>query len=311
MSIWKAIRVQACCLALVATSLSGRAAESVVLDTATTYQTTRSWGAPSGLSGNPEALLDPLMDELVNTMGLTRLRFEPPRRDWEDPLNDDADPLHVNPDAFIKTTVDDRVKTVFLPFMQRVEANGEHFEFYVSPSFFDGGSSGSAPAWLLNSPGEYAEWAGTFLQYLRSQYKLEADFYSICNEAGNNNAFSASVVAGLGRTLGPRLEALGFRTRLEFPECVSADTSWSYLQSTQNDAELWRYVGLVSYHLYGGNNSRTNIRDFAVARQLPTAQTEYMGLNLNWLYDDLTLGGVSTWEFYALNDLLPLNTSRT
>ncbi len=36
-----------------------------------------------------------------------------------------------------------------------------------------------------------------------------------------------------------------------------------------------------------------------------------MGLNLNRLYDDLTLGGVATWEYYALNDILPLNSTRT
>jgi hypothetical protein len=104
---------------------------------------------------------------------------------------------------------------------------------------------------------------------------------------------------------------MGFRTRIQFPECVSADASWNYIQSTQNDSELWRHVGLVSYHLYGGNSARPLIRDFAWARNLPTGQTEYMGLSLNHLYDDLTLGGVATWEFYALNDLLPLNSSRT
>ena len=300
-------------LALVATVIPCRAnaAESLTIDTAVRYQTVRSWGAPAGLIGNPDSLLDPLLDELVETLGLTRLRFEPPRREWEDAVNDDADPFHVNPDAFQKPGTDLRVSKIFLPFKRRVEARGEHFEFYVSPSFFDGGSSGTAPAWLLNSPGEYMEWACAFLQYLRSRHNLHADFYSICNEAGNNNTFTAGVVAAMIKALAPHLEALGFRTRIEFPECVSADTSWSYIQNTQNDAELWRWVGLVSYHLYGGNNSRTNIRDFTWTRNLPTGQTEYMGLNLNWLYDDLTLGGVSTWEYYALNDILPVNSSRT
>jgi len=81
-------------------SLRASAAEWVVIGTSTRYQTIRSWGAPSGLIGNPDDLLDLLLEELANTLGLTRLRFEPPRREWEDTVNDDADPFQLNPDPF-------------------------------------------------------------------------------------------------------------------------------------------------------------------------------------------------------------------
>jgi hypothetical protein len=64
--------------------LRSHAAESVAVDIGTQYQTIRSWGAPAGLIGNPDRLLGPILDELVFTLGLTRLRFEPPRREWED-----------------------------------------------------------------------------------------------------------------------------------------------------------------------------------------------------------------------------------
>jgi hypothetical protein len=42
------------------------------------------------------------------------------------------------------------------------------------------------------------------------------------------------------------------------------------------------------------------IRDFALAKGLATGQTEFMGLTVNHLYDDLTLGGVSYWCIYGL-----------
>jgi len=58
------------------------AAESVVIDSATHCQTIRSWDAPAGLLANRDVLLHPLLDELVDTLGFTRLRFEPPRREW-------------------------------------------------------------------------------------------------------------------------------------------------------------------------------------------------------------------------------------
>jgi len=187
-----------------------------------------------------------------------------------------------------------------VPFKQRVEANGDPFDMYVSPSFFDGGSSGSAPAWLLHSPGEYAEYATAFLLHLKNTHNVTANYYCICNEAGNNNAFTAAVVGRMIKALGPRLEALGLATRIEFPECVSASASWNYIQALRDDPEVWRYVGVVTYHLYGSNDPyRSSIRDFAASRGLPTGQTEYMGLTMNHLYEDMTLGGVSYWEVYG------------
>ncbi len=42
------------------------------------------------------------------------------------------------------------------------------------------------------------------------------------------------------------------------------------------------------------------LRDFAPARGLPTAQTEFMSLTIDHLYDDLTIGGTSYWEVYGL-----------
>ena len=51
-----------------------------------------------------------------------------------------------------------------IPFKRAVEANGEPFNIYVSPSFFNGGSSGAAPSWLLNNPGEYADYSDASLQ---------------------------------------------------------------------------------------------------------------------------------------------------
>jgi len=275
------------------------------------YQTILGWGAPAGLFWLPDQLVDEIIEESVNGLGLTRLRFEPPRREWEDVLNDDGDPYHIRWEAFKTARTDAFVAKILLPFKGRVEANGEHFSLYVSPSFFDGGSSGSAPAWLLYSPAEYAEWASAMLIYLRDKHKIVADYYCICNEAGNNNAFTPIIVGEMIKELGRRMKSLGIPTKIQFPECVNANMSWDYIRALEKDEEVWSFIGLVSYHLYGNNSARPQIRDFAWKRGLPTGQTEFMGLTVNHLYDDLTLGGVSYWEFYALNDYLRVNPSRT
>ena len=267
------------------------------------HQTILGWGATVGAGKGqhfPEYLRQQLLDAAVNDLGLTRARFEIPRREWEDVHNDDADANHVNWSAFKTADTDRRMQEWILPFKKRIEANGEHFCMYVSPSFFAGGSSGSVPQWMLDDPAEHAEWASAFLEYIKKKHDLTADYYSICNEAGNNNAFSPQVVAKAIKALGPRIKSMGLPTRIQFPECVNAGASWQYIQKTQDDAEMWSYVGLVTYHLYGSLAERPLIRDFAYKRGLPTGQTEFMGTTINHLYDDLVQGGVSYWEHYGL-----------
>ncbi len=291
----------------------------VTLNPSIQYQTILGWGASA--SSPPwtcQLLREAVIHEAVNELGLTRLRLELPSgnrsdtRAWEQ-QNDDWDPLNINWPAFNTADADKRITEMVIPFKRAVEANGEPFNIYVSPSFFNGGSSGAAPAWLLNNPGEYAEFALAYLLNLRDVHGIEADFYCILNEAGNNNPFNASVVAEMIKTLGPRLQAAGFSTKMQFPECVNAQVAWNnYIQNVKGDDEMWSRVGCLSYHLYGTNDPyRSHIGNLGVSMHLPTAQTEFMDLTMNHLYDDLTLGAVSYWEIYGLGQCLQWNTSNT
>jgi hypothetical protein len=314
---------KALALALMTAIMYGTIAQAndvtVVIDPKVRHQTILGWSAtPWNPRVTPE-LRDQVVDELVNELGLTRLRWGHPSgnrgnvRNWEWE-NDDGDPFNINWSAFSTEAADAHISRWILPFKRRVEANGDPFELWISPSFFDGGSSGSVPAWLLHNPGEYAEYATSLLLYLKDKYGIEANHYVICNEAGNNNAFSPAVVGRMIKTLGPGLRALGLPTRIQFPDCVNAHASWRYIQTLKDDPEVWEYTNLITYHWYGKNNqdSMTNIRDFALLKGLPTGQTEYMSLTINHLYDDLTLGGVSYWSIYGMRrtiEFQPNNTS--
>jgi O-glycosyl hydrolase len=291
----------------------------VTLYPAVQYQTILGWGAASwSPPWVKQSLREALIRDAVNELGLTRLRLELPSgngadaRAWEW-LNDDWDPLTTNWSAFNTAASDGRIAEMIVPFKEAVEANGDPFNLYVSPSLFDGGSSGAAPIWLLNNPGEYAEFALSYLLNLKNSFDIEADFYCILNEAGNNNPFNASVVAQMIKTLGPMLEASGLSTRIEFPESVNAQAAWnSYIQNVMGDEDVWPYVGCLSYHLYGTNDPyRSYIRDLGLSMSVPTAQTEYMNLNMNYLYDDLILGGVSYWEIYGLGQCFEWNPNNT
>jgi len=131
------------------------------------------------------------------------------------------------------------------------------------------------------------------------------------NEPGNQNSFYAPVLARMIKALGPRMQAAGLSTKIVYPECEYAAASWNFIQTVQADAEMWPYVGLLSYHLYGDNTPRPQIRDFGLARGLPTAQTEFMWLDINYLYDDLTLGGVSEWNIFGIGQCFSINRDGT
>ncbi len=293
------------------------AAVTVTVDTADTHQTLRGWGCVlPWLMDVPDPLVAQIIDVGVNDLGLNCFRYECPagwstdvtRWEW---LNDDDDPCHINWDAFNTADLDAKIAKWVLPVKQAVEANGEPFYLQVSPSWFDGGSSGSIPVWMFRNAGEYAEWAEALLLRLRDAHGIEADYYTICNEAANNNAFtSAAVVAKMIKTLAPRLAEHGFATRFAFPESINAYAAYSAIQQVAGDDELWDLVDVITYHLYGGTDYRDDLWAFAAPRGIQTAQTEFLGSSsftnvVDNLYNDMTVANVSEWEVYGMGFPVP------
>jgi O-glycosyl hydrolase len=289
------------------------------------YQTIRGWGGTGGqntqFEGTPPYLINQIINESVDGLGLTGLRYECYQgsysqsyamcRSWEW-TNDNGSPDTTSWGAFDTTAVDNYMQNLFVPWKNKVVSNGEPFSFYESPSWYLNGSTGDIPAFLRYSPGEYAEYLISNLLYLRNKYGLTADYVTICNEAGNNNVFTPQLIDTMMQTVGPRLQTAGLSTKIQFPECVSAQTTWNYIQALQNDASVWPYVKCLSYHLYGTNDPyRSLINNFAQSKGIPTAQTEYVGLGIDLLFQDLTLGGVSYWDFYGNGDYMPLNANNT
>jgi hypothetical protein len=94
-------------------------------------------------------------------------------------------------------------------------------------------------------------------------------------------------------------------TKVALNEGIDARSTWEYIDALRGDRALWRYIGLLNWHLYGTNDPyRSQIRDFGMARGIPTAQTEFPAHVYN-LADDLTLGGVSYWTRYHIADRGP------
>ena len=72
-------------------------------------------------------------------------------------------------------------------------------------------------------------------------------------------------------------------------------------------------MGRMSYHHYGNADPyRAYIREFSKGKGIRTAQTEMDPNDVNDLYADLTLGGVSYWETsYSFSNILRANAGHT
>ncbi|HUT88567.1 MAG TPA: hypothetical protein VMY37_03670 [Thermoguttaceae bacterium] len=274
------------------------------------HQTILGFSAMPWYLGIAPEVRDEVLDEAVDELGLTWEHWTVPSgnrsnaRCWEW-VNDDGDPLHINWPAFGTKDVDRSVRTWVVPFKQRVEARGDRFGLAITQTFHNGGSTGPVPQWLIEDPEEFAEYAVSLLLHLKKTHGIEADYYVICKDAGTagDNPFSVEVVTQMTKAVGPRLRAAGLRTSILFPECHDANTSWRFIQAAKDDADLWPFVGMIGYHVYGDeshNSDRGKIRRFAVAKGMPTGHAGSDQLSIDALYDDLTVGGVSYWSISGL-----------
>ena len=195
-------------LALSSLCLAQEAACRVEVKPEIRYQIIYGWGklTPWYLPAHP-LQRDQCIEAAVNDFGINRLRFEglcgnaQDRRSWEW-LNDN-DPTVINWNGFNTTQLDAKVTEWVVPWKKAVEARGEPFNLYVSPSFYYGGSSGNLPFWMERDPREYAEWMTATLLRLRDTHGITADYVSICNEAGHNNAFTPQVTLTMMKALMP------------------------------------------------------------------------------------------------------------
>ena len=181
---------------IVAAALLGPAVASatitVTINPGVQYQVFHGWGATPINAPATDALRDQVIDLAVNDWGLTRLRLEPPNAtqatfkpyEW---FNDNGDPNVINWAGIDTTRFDSQVTRWILPFKQRVETNGDSLDLYISPSFY---TTSPIPIWKFNSAGEYAEFAMSLMLRLRDVFGITANYYCICNEAGNSNPFT-------------------------------------------------------------------------------------------------------------------------
>jgi hypothetical protein len=303
-------------LLLALTSIDVYAQDTIRVDPAIRFQTIEGWGHGGGILGHTggarsmldSSVADPvnyqMLDYLVDDLGLTgsRLWEVGPRTDGTGMDNGDCDSIDWS--KFQSGTLLATDADYLLYFSHRVLDEGFQPSFYSSPGYPTHATD--QKPWVMYHPGERAQQIWASALYLKNRYGIITNYAVIYNEPSGN--LTSGLLADDIKALGPRLAALGLKTKSQFAEAVAPQNDWGFITPVQNDPDLWQYVGRLSYHNYGtADPYRSYIRDFALSRGIATAQTEMGNPTFDDLYSDLTLGGVSYWEvgFSSSNTLVP------
>jgi hypothetical protein len=281
------------------------AQDSVTINPAAQFQTIEGWGHGGGVLGGTggaatmldSAIANPvnyqLLDYLVDDLGLTGTRTWEvgPRTDGTGTDNDDCDVIDWTKFQSGTLTAQDAGYLVY--FRDKILAKGFQPSFYSSPGYPTHATD--QKPWIMYHPGERAQQIWASALYLKNTYGININYDVIYNEP--QGTVTSAVLADDIKALGPRLVANGLTTKSQFAEAVAPQTDWNFITPVQNDADLWPWVGRLSYHNYGtADPYRSDIRDFGLSHSLTTAQTEMGNPTFDDLFADLTLGGVSYWE---------------
>jgi hypothetical protein len=231
------------------------------------------------------------LDFLADDLGLTGTRTWEvgPRIDGTG--TDDGDCDVVDWKLFEADTFSSADADYLLHFQNHVLANGFQPSFYSSPGYPTHATD--QKPWVMSHPGERAQQIWASALYLKTNYGINISYGVIYNEP----SLLYSILADDIKALGPRFIANGLTTQVQYAEAVAPLTDWNYITPVQNDADIWPFVGRISYHTYGtADPYRSFLRDYGLAKGLTTAQTEMGNPTFDDLFNDLTLAGVSYWE---------------
>jgi O-glycosyl hydrolase len=265
---------------------------TVTVDVSRRFQTIQGFGTTERLFDDPHVTetFDPvtqraavvippaeqakILDALYGDLGLTRVRWLPEGSKAGvggiEPVNDNADPEVTDLSKF---SFGWKKSDGHIDFVKSVRLRGVT-AFFASPL--------SLESWMTESdPAEYVEWALVLLRRWRD-LGVEMPYFSIVNEPGHPSRFwSGQWLREVVKRLGAKLEGEGFTTKLVVPDDLNPSQAMQRLQIVLADPEARRHVGALAYHLYGGPESRSAVKQLSEQYGIPVWMTEYF--DADWM----------------------------
>lgn len=307
----------------------------IELDQEKTYQTIDGWGAIANplASGAIRDTLLPHIDSLIhlaiNEVGITRLKISLPAGaedsvdyfqkiidneitydDYKltryNIVNDNDDPFTADPSGFQMNQTKYVFEKEILPFKQLVENNND--DFYLNFVFVNFENSHPEPSDFnhADDPEEYAEFINYTWQFLDNEYGFTPDGLEVILEPDNTaceNYFQRNLPPVI-EALGNRFEMNGYEPEIMVPSTLSLTNVKSYFNEVEKNPDALKYVDVIVYHRYGGNNdtlAQAEIVELAEKHNLKTAMLEYdKNGDVEELHYDLKHNNVVAWTKYAL-----------
>jgi hypothetical protein len=299
---------------------------TITIDPALQYQTIRGWEATSE-AGLDEPISHAYAKELVDAaaaFGLTRLRVEV-RASYENTrdierefregritakewrcaryatVNDNNDSRVLAPAGFQFARLDAVIEQVVLPFKARLEQTGEKLWLNVQYVAFTNDIC-DGYQYAHEDPKEYAEFVLAVYTHLRDKYSLTPDSWETMLEPDNTRIWTAERMGDAMEQTAKRLQAAGFTPSFIAPSTTSAGNAVPFFEEIWDRKSLRPFLRELSYHRYAAASPEViaAIGRFGREHQVDTAMLEMIGAGYEQLHEDLTAGGVSTWQQYVL-----------
>ncbi len=306
-----------------ATSAPFAANATINLNNGITYQTVTGWEA-TAQAGQEDPTFplykDLLYDQAVNDLGINRLRLEiysgaenpvdyfsqyltgqitaaEYRTHWYEIINDNADPLSINPAGFQFAALDYAINNVVLPIRQRLAARGE--ALFLNLCYVDLGVSAFEHK---TNPSEYAEFVLVTYQHMQQKYGFVPNTWEVILEPDTASAqWTGTDIGNTIKAAGDRLVATGFANpKFTAPSTTNLDNAPPFFDLIAAVPGALAYLSEISYHRYQGGAQLANIVQRAMNNGKDAAMLEHIGSGHVNLHTDLTTGRNSAWQQFTL-----------
>lgn len=281
--------------------------------------------AENRFDGSWEAHADPILDALIGTVGINRLRIhlasghENPTDYWSlfrsgklsyteykpyfyEKINDNADPLRAEPGRFQFSQIDYYAEKLLVPMRRRLAARGERLFLNLCYVDFD---KGRVPGTLnhAKNPAEYAELVAAAFRHLRDRWDAVPDTLEITLEPENTLSWHGAEIGRCAAAAAARLRAEGFPVRLILPSTTAAQNAVPLFDAAVSEPGVREHLFALGYHRYDGEHSSPvlpAIRARARAFGIHAEMLEYLYGTYHHLHEDLVVAEASAWQLYSV-----------